>query len=173
MIENKPAFLDQPDRMVCPECGAAVDGGRAGCQAVWDELAARAYQNPAYASSYNLAFDTYCMQHPAKYCRSAKSYAAHLTRLCCGIEFNGDPDLYAAIQKWLNGSTPVEKPPLLARRGSLTVVELRSAANAAEYRVQVQVWAKNVWAAYASQHDLARRWIETARQVYAKKENTR
>ena len=67
----------------CPACGAVVAGGRAGCQAVFDELTARAYADLAYASTRNLAFDAYCLQHLETYCHSAKSYAAHLTRLCC------------------------------------------------------------------------------------------
>jgi predicted amidophosphoribosyltransferase len=92
-----------------------VVGGRDGCQAVFDELTARAYADVAYASVRDLAFDAYCMQHLDSYCRSAKSYAAHLTRLCCGLEYQGDPKVYEAIQKWLNGAVKIEKPPVLAQ----------------------------------------------------------
>jgi Family of unknown function (DUF5946) len=71
----------------CPECGALIDGGRADCQVLFDELSAQAYADLQYAASQTLAFDTYCMQHVDPYCRSAKSCAAHLTRLCCGLEY--------------------------------------------------------------------------------------
>ena len=68
------------------------------------------------------------MQHVETYCRSAKSYAAHLTRLCCGLEFGGDPEVYAAIQSWLNGASPVAKPSILPSLGRLTIASVIGAA---------------------------------------------
>jgi Family of unknown function (DUF5946) len=76
-----------PAKAGCPECGVLVDGRRASCQVLFDELSAQAYADLQYAASQQLAFDTYCMRHVDPYCRSAKSYAAHLTRLCCGLEY--------------------------------------------------------------------------------------
>jgi len=110
----------------------------------------------------NLAFDAYCLQHPETYCRSAKSYAAHLTRLCCGLEYDGDPAVYAAIQRWLNGAVPLEKPEVLARRGTLTVADVARARDGQEYIERVRAWAENVWAAYATQHDRAHTWLRAA-----------
>ncbi|HTP07527.1 MAG TPA: DUF5946 family protein [Anaerolineae bacterium] len=153
----------------CPACGAVVTGGRDGCQAVFDQLTAHAYADLAYASVRDLAFDTYCMQHLETYCRSAKSYAAHLTRLCCGLEYAGNPRVYEAIQHWLNGTAKVEKPQVLGDLGSLTVMNVRDAPTAKEYIRVVRAWAANVWEAYRSQHDFARTWIETA---LAAKDNT-
>ena len=149
-----------PDR--CPECGASISGGRAACQALFNEISGRAYSNPSYAATYNLAFDAYCMQHLEPYCRSAKSYAAHLTRLCCGLEYAGNPKVYAAIQKWLNGSLAIEKPEGLSFRGGMTVADVSLARNAEEHIKRVHEWAQSVWDAYTVQHDLARAWIQTA-----------
>ena len=146
----------------CPACGAIVAGGRDGCQALFDELTAHAYADIAYASVRDLAFDTYCMQHLETYCRSAKSYAAHLTRLCCGLDYAGDPYVYEAIQHWLNGVAKSEKPLVLNQLGSMTVVDVRDASNAEEHIRLVRAWAANVWEAYRSQHDLARGWIRAA-----------
>lgn len=146
----------------CPACGAAVDGGRAGCQALWDEIGAKAYRDLAYAAVRDLAFDSYCMQHLETYCRSAKSYAAHLTRLCCGLEYGGDPAVYAAIQRWLNGRVSLEKPEAPGHRGTLTVVDVWAAANGEAYQELVRAWADEVWAAYEGQHALAHRWIRAA-----------
>jgi hypothetical protein len=146
----------------CPDCGASVRGGRAGCQALWDEISAHAYRDPSYAATHALAFDAYCMQHPERYCRSAKSYAAHLTRLCCGWEQGGDPKIYAAIQKWLNGTVAIEKPEAPGYRGQMTVADLRAARQMDEHTRLVHSWAESVWAAYTSQHDLARNWIQAA-----------
>jgi hypothetical protein len=146
----------------CFACGALVPGGRAGCQALWDQIAAQAYQDPSRASVHNLAFDSYCMQHPETYCHSAKSYAAHLTRLCCGLEYDGDPAIYAAIQRWLNGNVFLEKPEVLSRRGTLTITDVVNARDGQEYKEQVRAWAESVWTAYASQQGLARGWLKAA-----------
>lgn len=146
----------------CPACGALVRGGRDGCQALFDELTAQALAHPAYAVRRELAFDAYCMQHLESYCRSAKSYAAHLTRLCCGLAHGGDPKVYAAIQKWLNGAVKLEKPPVLAQLGSMTVVDVRQARTAEEHARLVSDWATTVWEAYRSQHAIAHAWIAAA-----------
>src|SRR5258707_14930996 len=108
----------------CPECGATVDGGRVGCQALMDALHIQALSDPKLGRVYRLAFDTYCMQHVETYCRSAKSYAAHLTALCCGIENSGDAAIYAALQRWLNGNVPFEKPAILSVRSSITLSDI-------------------------------------------------
>lgn len=150
-----------PHNEHCPSCGAAVAGGQAGCQTLYDELSVRAYAG-SYAAGRDLGFDAYCMQHVETYCRSAKSYAAHLTRLCCGIEFGGDPQLYAALQRWLNGPVVLQKPALLMQLGELTIVDVYSASSPAEYLERVQAWATAVWVAYASQHALARAWVQQA-----------
>jgi hypothetical protein len=147
----------------CPECGAEVAGGRAGCQAMFDALVTPGAGPLGLSAERDLAFDAYCMQHPETYCKSAKSYAAHLMRLCCGLEFGGDPLVYRAIQRWLNGAVPLEKPEVLSARGTLTVADVQTAPDAAELERRVQAWADEVWLAYAAQHALAREWIGQAR----------
>lgn len=83
----------------CCECQAVISGERMGCQTLFDSLNARARTDVAYAPRFRLALDTYCMQHPDTCCRSAKPYAAHLMGLCCGVDFVGNPAIYAAIQR--------------------------------------------------------------------------
>jgi hypothetical protein len=149
----------------CPGCGLCVAAGRAGCQALYDGLAARALANPAFARWQVLAFDSYCMQHLETYCQSPKSYAAHLTRLCCGLEYNGDAQVYAAIQRWLNGAIVLDKPARLNHLGSLTVEHAAGDFSAEAFGQRVLAWARNVWEAYTPQHELARAWIDSARQT--------
>lgn len=140
---------------ICPDCGANVPNGREGCQALWDELFyIGAVTGPA--------FDAYCMQHLERYCASAKSYAAHLTRLCCGLEHDANPHIYTAIQKWLNGHRQLEKPPILPFLGALTIADVRDAPTPAERTRVSRAWMDSVWEAYESQHDLARAWIQQA-----------
>jgi Family of unknown function (DUF5946) len=151
-----------PDENKCPACGARVAGGLEGCQTLMDDIQARAYADPGYATGYDLAFDTYCMQHPEIYGVSAKSYAAHLTRLCCALEHGGDRKIYRAILRLLDGNPVIEKPALLTARGRITVADPRAAQNAVEQNRLVREWAADVWDAYTEQHDQAERWIEAA-----------
>lgn len=146
----------------CPECGAIVEGGAAGCEALFNELGARDFSDPRYGATHELLVDAYCLQHPERYCRSAKSYAAHLTRMCCGIERGGKREIYAAIPRWLSGPAKVERPQTLAQRGAMTVADLRSAQTPEEHATFVREWAANVWQAYAPQHEIARRWLDAA-----------
>ena len=64
----------------CGGCGLEIVGGEAACQALFDAFRVRetAELAPSYAST-RLTVDVYCLQHPDRYCVSAKSLAAHLT----------------------------------------------------------------------------------------------
>ena len=155
-----PQSLAVTDR--CPDCGAQLAGGRAGCQALWDRFSAQAYADLRLAAIHDLAFDAYSMQHPDTYCRSAKSYAAHLTRLCCGLEYAGSPSVYAAIRNRLDGQAQLAKPEVLKDFGRFTLADLQAASTPDEQAALVRIWAEAVWAAYASQHELARQWIREA-----------
>jgi hypothetical protein len=146
----------------CPDCHAPVSGGRQACQALFDTLAAQVYSDLQRAAVHQLAFDAYCMQHPDSYGLSAKSYAAHLTRLCCGVEFGGDHRIYRAIPRWLSGAAPVQKPAVPDFRGTLTVASVAAATDSQEYARLVDAWARDVWSAYAHQQALARDWIAQA-----------
>ena len=69
--------------------------------------------SPMRGSVHNQVVDTYAMQHPEEYGRSAKSYAAHLLGLCCAVEHAGDQKLYWSIARWLDGARAIDKPELL------------------------------------------------------------
>jgi hypothetical protein len=150
------------DQDPCPSCGARL-GGRTGCQAFHDELTAQAWTSPGRAAVHNLAVDTYAMQHPDDYCRSPKSYAAHLIGLCCGLEHPDDQALYWAIPRWLNGPAALERPPIVPNRGDMTIADVRAPRGEEEYPERIRSWAREVWAAYAVQQALARRWLEAVR----------
>jgi hypothetical protein len=145
----------------CPSCGAAVAGGRAGCQSLFDELSAAAYNDVRRASMHQLLVDAYSMQHPEEYGRSGKSYAAHLMRLCCGVELKADPATYESIRRWLDGGRTIAKPALLTVRGAVTVADVARVADDA-YAAAVRDWARVVWTAYSDQHALAREWVDSA-----------
>ncbi|SRR5260221_6482791 len=163
MNPNSVNSIGPDDIENCPECGATIDRRRVGCQALMDALHIQALSDPKLGRVYRLAFDTYCMQHVETYCRSAKSYAAHLTALCCGLEHGGDAAIYAAIQRWLNGNVPLEKPAILSERGSITVADIHIIEDVDEQIKRIPEWARSVWDAYQSQHEIARNWIQVAR----------
>lgn len=146
----------------CPSCGAPGVGGSAGCQALFNQIGARSHENPGYAAAHELFVDAYCLQHPEPYCHSAKSYAAHLTRMCCGIERGGDRKIYRAIHIWLSGPAKIERPETLSSRGNLTIVHVQAARSVEEHQKFVREWAESVWKAYAPQHALARQWLAAA-----------
>ncbi len=146
----------------CPDCGARGVTGRSECQALFDQISYQIAINLKIAAIHDLAFDTYCMQHAETYCVSAKSYAAHLTRLCCGIEHHGDRAVYAAIPRWLNGKVELEKPAILSNRGAMTIVDVMTSDDVDEQIKHIHAWANIVWDAYRSQHEIAREWIKAA-----------
>jgi len=147
------------DLTACPACGASL-GGRAGCQAAFDALGARAWEDPRHGAVHRLVVDAYCLQHPDDYCRSAKSYAAHLAGLCCGVEHGGDPRRHRAIARWLDGHRELARPTPPAARGVTTVAEATAQSDAHAYAAAVRRWAGSVWEAYSAQHALGRHWLD-------------
>ena len=146
----------------CPLCGAPV-GGRQACQDIFNELSARAWSTPGRGSVHNLVVDTYAMQHSEEYGRSVKSFVAHLTALCCGVEAAGDGGLYWQIPRWLDGHVDLARPHDLPHRGSMTIADVRNPAREEEYPELVRRWASDVWQAYGSLHGTAREWLEAVR----------
>lgn len=65
----------------CAECGLLIDGGTDGCHLVFEAFLARDFSNPLFFGMHRMLVDTYCLQHPGRYCASAKSLAAHLAGL--------------------------------------------------------------------------------------------
>ena len=62
----------------------------ADCQEMFDHLLARSFSDLTYGRFHRIFVDLYSLQHPDKYCASAKSFAAHLTGLCCVMEHSCD-----------------------------------------------------------------------------------
>ena len=149
----------------CDGCGLRIAGGTAGCQALFDEFRVR--EAAELAGSYTdtrLTIDLYCLQHPDRYCVSAKSLAAHLTGVCWALERGGGEEGLRRLQRWLNGRVELVKPPVPASRGDRTVADLAGVTGPNEYPAAVDRWARSTWAAYADLHAIARAWIREAVQ---------
>jgi hypothetical protein len=156
-VERKPAG----EGTRCSGCGLVVDGGDDGCQALFDDESARQYADIRFAARRRMVVDTYCLQHPERYCASAISLAAHLTGLCIAMEHRGrEEQLHAAIQRWLNRRPELVKPPLPVKRGPLTIAAVRAATDLIDHRAAVDGWARGTWDAYSSLQPIARGWVE-------------
>jgi hypothetical protein len=116
-----------------------------------------------YAAT-RLTIDVYCLQHPDRYCVSAKSLAAHLTGVGWALERGGDESGLRALQRWLNGKVELSKPPVPRLRGKVTIADLAGVEGSAAYAAGAESWARSTWAAYSSLHDVARDWIDQAVQ---------
>ena len=147
----------------CEDCGAVVTEGRTGCLQLFEEILAREFSDYRYGRIHRLTVDAYSLQHPDKYMRSGKSFAAHLTGICAAIEGDDVLSTNQIVQKWLSTNPQVEKPAHIPeQRGTLTIPYIYSAANPDEHVERVREWAREVWAAWAEHHDLARRLISEA-----------
>ena len=149
----------------CPECGAEVRGGRAGCQQLFDEVLAREFGDYRYAREHRLMVDAYSLQHPDEYMRSAKSYAAHLTGAYVALELGAVADANRAVRQWLDGSRPLQRPdqPAPLQRGSLTIRHVHVATDAEDHVRRVREWAESAWAAWRDYRNIAKQWTDEAR----------
>ena len=143
-----------------------MPGRAAGCQALADELLARDFSDPRYFAVHRLQFDTYCVQHPERYCAGRHGLPAHLGGLCAILEFGasaavGDP----AFQRWLNGNPSFHPLTPPAFRGEITVLEAHAAADPGSYAAAARRWAESAWKAYAELQPLAREWVRAARAM--------
>ncbi|MEJ2246924.1 MAG: DUF5946 family protein, partial [Acidobacteriota bacterium] len=140
-MPRDPSKFIAPDLVdsKCTECGAEVPDEFTSCfelfMSILTPLGLRLAESPGIAMLYRLIVDTGAMQHPRGGCKSAKSYAAHLTGLCCGVEYNGSKSVRAALQRWLNGSAEaigIIRPTEPDDRGVLTIRYVYDAATDAE-----------------------------------------
>jgi hypothetical protein len=147
----------------CEGCGVQVPGGTDGCHAMFEELLARDFGDARYFRVHWLVVDTYCLQHPERYCRSAKSLAAHLAGLCCLLEHGGSRATgHEALRRWLDGTPRLERPEVPRFRGARTIAEGRGAADPVRHAEAAELWARATWEAYAPLHATARGWVASA-----------
>ena len=146
---------------VCPSCGAVASEEFSDCQSIFDHFLARSFSDLTYGRFHRLLVDLYSLQHPDRYCTSAKSFAAHLTGLCCVLEHGGDERVNSAVQRWLSGNVDLTKPALPTERGSVTIDHFVDLGDG-DVPAKVDQWCEAVWEAYADHRELARGWITDA-----------
>ena len=146
----------------CSGCGIVIAGGTEGCKALFNEQTGLHFTDVTYLAIHRLFVDAYCLQHDP-YIASFKSLAAHLAHLCWSLEHGGSRAVPSEpIRAWVERNPTLERPPLPARRGVVTIADVALAANATAHRMGVDLWANSVWDAYAALQPLAREWVSTA-----------
>ena len=152
--------LDEtPDVRECPDCGAPILGGRGACRAFFHSLNAATGGPPRSLRTMRLMTDCYALQHLDPFCRTAKELIYHLTSLCCGLEYDGSPAIYRALQQSVDGVFTGERPVPPGTLGAFTVLHLRGITTAEDLERRVDEWAQTIWQAWSVQQDAARGWI--------------
>ncbi len=149
--------------MQCSGCGWDAPDGGPSCQELIGELLARDFEDRAFWPYHRKLVDTYALQHPDEYCVSAKSLAAHLCGLCIAMEDSAGAGAFDALQRWLNGPSPIEKPALPQERGAVTISQVRGESDVNSYAAALDRWARSTWRAHASLQPLARQWLRATR----------
>ena len=158
----------------CSGCGLAIAGGDEGCNALLQDLNQRAFTDVRYGRLLSMGIDIYALQHPARYCRSAKSLAAHLCGLCGIVERDQEPALpNMALRAWLDGSVDIAKPELPSARGTMTIADLLAANDPEAFGDTVWRWGRDVWSAYEPLHPVARAWLDRAEATSSRQRHGR
>ena len=159
----------------CPACGAEspdIEGpvhrymvSSPGCWALYGEVLAREYGDPAYFQVHRLTVDAYAVQHPGGTDRqSIQSVGLHLVRLC--LVFEHDLAAERANQAMLAAGeskhrfTRLEPPESM---GEITVADVVRAASVDEHRAAVREWARSAWEAWSEHHPTVRSWLPDRR----------
>jgi hypothetical protein len=167
--ENRPSMSARASP--CPGCRLLLPeregpthpylGSSPACWDLYGEVLAREYSEPAYFGVHQLTVDTYAVQHPGvAERRSIQSVALHLITLSLMLERRADRGAGPVLHKRLakRGGFHWLEPP--ERNGQITVADVHQAANATEHLHRVEVWARDVWEAWAAHHSTVRRWVE-------------
>ena len=155
---------------ICDGCGGrfpAIEGpthrymhSSPGCWAIYGEVLAREYSDPAYRTVHRLTVDAYAAQHPGKPSpQSIRSVGFHLARLRLILEC--DLDMRLANEAMLAVSEGKAHfvwlaPPSV--RGLFTIADVHGATTVERHVQLVREWAASVWAAWSSHHEIIRRW---------------
>lgn len=139
-------------------------GASASCWALYGQVLAREYSDPAYMKVHRLTVDAYAAQHPGKpERRSIQSVWVHLVGLHLVVERKSSGDFARQVIGALAGG-PFELNWLVPPDclGPVTVADVARAADAKAHTEAVLDWANSVWASWRDHHDLVRVVAERA-----------
>jgi len=142
----------------CEGCGADIEGGTEGCDALMLNLTLRSTDERRLVVR-RVVMDAYALQHPQHQCQSAATTASHLLGLCCAVEHGGSLNIYSGMKSWLHRAElpDLEAPEFL---GEITILDVARATSLDGHIDTARKWAQCVWEAWYDYHDLVRGWID-------------
>ena len=153
----------------CPGCGVLLpetDGpvhayieSSPACWAIYGEVLARQYSDPALMVMNRLTVDAYAVQHPGRPSRqSMQSVGVHLVSLQLMLELNVSPEEAThAIDRLITSTTFTWlEPP--ASKGELSVADVYQTTSTQQHVERVRVWARSAWEAWSAHHRQVRSW---------------
>ena len=87
------------EKVFCPSCGAPAVGEFTDCQEMFDHLLARSFSDLTYGRFHRILVDLYSLQHPDKYCRSAKSFKFEEW---CGEVWDAYSEHHELARRWIS-----------------------------------------------------------------------
>ena len=130
------------------------------CWAVYGQILASEFSDPARMRLHRLSVDAYAVQHPGVDVPSARrSVAVHLSRLYLFLEHAWPIDRINAVMPHigaLKDSREWLDPPSFA--ATLTVLDAVNAPTTAEHERRILAWAASVWKAWSPHHPTVRSW---------------
>ncbi|NTV31489.1 hypothetical protein HGA91_05950 [candidate division WWE3 bacterium] len=165
MVTIDPISLNRGPSSRCPECGARISGGLAGCEAMYHEVVKREFAESTYFVVHNLTESAYTLQHPHEHMYTPRLFAAGLCKFTWLMEYRADAIIGESLKQWLSFERPYELITPPSFRGGLTIVEVYNAPNAPNHVKRVKRWAAEVWDAYAAYQGLGITWIEQSRKL--------
>ncbi len=158
----------------CPACGYTAPDNHGPthaymspngpCWEMYGEVLAREFSDQEYYKSHRLLTDAYCAHHSiADERRASQSLNIHLAGLMLRFEYGESTESIVAFLKSAAG--PREFPYLDQPEGaqSITIEAIHAAANADEHAVEVEKYARKVFAAWSDHHGTIRALIEGVR----------
>ena len=135
-----------------------------GCWAVFGDVLAREYSDPAYFAVHRLTVDAYAAQHPGRPSpQSIKSIGIHLTCLHLflerGFEIQRVNDVMPTINQKKKHFVWLDPSP--TKGSSMTIADVHRAVSDEQHIQLVKEWAVSVWAAWSVHHEAIRRWAST------------
>jgi hypothetical protein len=156
--------MDDKDE-VCPGCKLVLPvfygsrhpyfGATASCWALFLQLLAREYSEPAYMTMHRTTVDAYAAQHPGSAePRSIQSVNVHLVGLYLVLERRLQPDFVRSV---IGGLTKQKSDlcwlPPAATLGSINVMDVLEAGSPADHENAVRAWGHSVWTAWATHRE--------------------
>ncbi|MGI3169687.1 DUF5946 family protein [Pseudooceanicola sp. C21-150M6] len=156
----------------CPGCGASLPGrdgpvheymiSSPACWALFGEVLAAEYADPALRDTHRLSVDTYAVQHPGAPSdrRAVQSVGLHLARLYRRLGSDMTPEETNAVMTGFVGrkESLIQLNPPTAF--TMTVADIAPLIGGPGHSAAVRAWAERTWDDWAQHHDYIRDWAD-------------